>query len=125
MPMAASIMAPASDRSSVVSERSTCRIRGKLRDSRLSRQMAFALREAASRRLSRTAVRRRVPLRGRRRPTMDHVTGLKAEAERRFGATRAEALKQAIEDTGRWMAEVAAFPVDHEEPPAFYVEPQS
>ena len=56
---------------------------------------------------------------------MDHVTGLKAEAERRFGATRTEALKQAIEDTARWMAEVAAFPVDHEEPPAFYVEPQS
>ena len=56
---------------------------------------------------------------------MNDVTGLKAEADRRFGATRAETLKQAIEDTARWMAEVAAFPVDHEEPPAFYVEPQS
>src|SRR2546425_9190195 len=113
--MAAGIMAPASERSSVVSERSTCRIGGKHRDSRRPRKMAFPLGQACSRRLSRPAVRRRVPLRGRRRPTMDHVTGLKAEAERRFGATRAEALKQAIEDTGRWMAEVAAFPVDHEE----------
>ncbi len=54
---------------------------------------------------------------------MDYLTGLKAEAERRFGAARAEALKQTIEDTARWMAEVAAFPVDHEEHPAFYVEP--
>src|SRR2546425_411462 len=107
-------MAPASERSSVVSERvaasahapcprltpwvaSTCRIGGKLRDSRRPRQMAFPVRQACSRRLSRPAVRRRVRLRGRRRPTMDHVTGLKAEAERRFGATRAEALKQAIE----------------------------
>src|SRR2546426_935004 len=136
-------MAPASERSSVVSERvaasahapcprltpwvaSTCRIGGKLRDSRRPRQMAFPLGQACSRRLSRPAVRRRVPLRGRRRRlTMDYLTGLKAEAERRFGPTRAEALKQAIEDTARWMAEVAAFPVDHEEPPAFYVEPQS
>ena len=56
---------------------------------------------------------------------MDHLTGLKAEAERRFGAARAEALKQAIEDTARWMAEVAAFPVDRDEQPAFYVEPGS
>src|SRR5207245_7690442 len=102
--MAASIMAPASDRSSVVSERSTCRIRGKLRDSRLSRQMAFALREAASRRLSRTAVRRRVPLRGRRRRlTMDYLTGLKAEAERRVGPARAEELKEKLEDKAAGM----------------------
>src|SRR6266704_2242711 len=122
-------MAPASERSSVVSERvaasahapcprltpwvaSTCRIGGKLRDSRRPRQMAFPLGQACSRRLSRPAVRRRVPLRGRRRPTMDHVTGLKAEAERRFGATRAEALKQAIEDTARWIRRKELSPVD-------------
>ncbi len=56
---------------------------------------------------------------------MDYATGLKAEAQRRFGAARAEAIQQTLEDVARWMAEVAAFPVDPEEHPAFYAEPQS
>ncbi|PYN95254.1 MAG: hypothetical protein DMD91_25440 [Candidatus Rokuibacteriota bacterium] len=56
---------------------------------------------------------------------MDYTAGLKAEAQRRFGAARAEAIQQTLEDAARWMAEVAAFPVDPEEHPAFYVEPQS
>jgi hypothetical protein len=55
----------------------------------------------------------------------EYAAGLQAEARRRFGAARAEALKQAIEDTARWMAEVATFPVDPDEHPAFYVEPES
>src|SRR2546427_364226 len=43
---------------------------------------------------------------------MDYTTGLKAEAQRRFGAARAEAIQQTLEDAARRMAEVAAFPVD-------------
>lgn len=50
------------------------------------------------------------------------AAGLRAEAERRFGAARAEALKQTIDDVAGWMADVAAFPVDPDEPPAFYAE---
>ncbi len=53
----------------------------------------------------------------------EYAEGLRAEAARRFGAERAGALGQAIEDMAGWMAEVATFPVDPEEPPAFYVEP--
>ena len=53
----------------------------------------------------------------------EYATGLRAEAERRFGATRAQALEPAIEDVAGWMAEVATFPVDPDEPSAFYVEP--
>jgi hypothetical protein len=52
----------------------------------------------------------------------DYAAGLRAEAERRFGAARAEALKQAIDDVAGWMADVATFPVDPDEPPAFYAE---
>ena len=48
---------------------------------------------------------------------------LRAAAERRFGAARAEALAQTIEDVAGWMTEVAAFPVTVDEPPAFYAEP--
>ncbi len=55
----------------------------------------------------------------------DTLSGLTAEATRRFGAARAAALAPAIEDTARWMAEVAAFPLDAEEPPAFYAESAS
>ena len=55
----------------------------------------------------------------------DIIAGLTAEATRRFGAARAAALAQAIEDTAGWMGEVAAFPLDPEEPPAFYAEPAS
>jgi hypothetical protein len=55
----------------------------------------------------------------------EYATGLRAEAERRFGSARAEALRQTIEDTAGWMAEVATFPVDADEQPAFYAEPAS
>jgi hypothetical protein len=54
---------------------------------------------------------------------MEYATGLSAEAERRFGAAQAEALGKMIEESASWMAEVAAFPLDPDEPPAFYVEP--
>ena len=54
-----------------------------------------------------------------------YAKGLRAEAERRFGEARAEAIKQTIEDTARWMVEIATFPVDPEEAPAFYAEPSS
>ena len=52
-----------------------------------------------------------------------YAAGLRAEAERRFGAARAEALKENIDNVAGWMAEVASFPVDGDEPPAFYTEP--
>jgi hypothetical protein len=52
-----------------------------------------------------------------------YVAGLRAEAERRFGPARAEALKSTIEDVAGWMADVAEFPVDADEPPAFHAEP--
>ena len=51
-----------------------------------------------------------------------YVAMLTAEAERRFGAARAEALKAMIDNVAGWMNDVAAFPVDPEEPPAFYAE---
>jgi hypothetical protein len=54
----------------------------------------------------------------------EYAEGLRLEALRRFGAERADALARAIEDLAGWMAEVAAFPVDPEEPPAFYAEPE-
>jgi hypothetical protein len=53
----------------------------------------------------------------------EYAAGLRAAAERRFGAARAEALRQTIEDVAAWMTEVATFPVDADEPPAFYAEP--
>jgi hypothetical protein len=52
-----------------------------------------------------------------------YAAGLRAEAERRFGAARAEALKENIDNVAGWMADVASFPVDADEPPAFYAEP--
>jgi hypothetical protein len=55
----------------------------------------------------------------------EYATGLRAEAERRFGSARAEALRQTIEDTAGWMADVATFPVAGDEQPAFYAEPAS
>ena len=55
----------------------------------------------------------------------EYAGALRAAAERRFGAARAEALRQTIEDVAGWMAEVATFPVDADEPPAFYAEPSS
>jgi hypothetical protein len=54
-----------------------------------------------------------------------YASGLEAEAERRFGSARAEALRRHIADAAGWMADVATFPVDPEEPPAFYAEPAS
>ena len=58
----------------------------------------------------------------RDRQRAEYAAALRAAAERRFGAARAEALLQTIEDVAGWMAEVATFPVDAEEPPAFYAE---
>ena len=52
-----------------------------------------------------------------------YAAGLRAEAERRFGAARAEALKENIDNVAGWITEVATFPVDADEPPAFYAEP--
>ena len=52
-----------------------------------------------------------------------YAVGLRAEAERRFGAARAEALKDNIANVAGFMADVASFPVDADEPPAFYAEP--
>ena len=51
-----------------------------------------------------------------------YAAGLRAEAERRFGAARAEALKENIDNVAGWMADVASFAVDADEPPAFYAE---
>ena len=53
----------------------------------------------------------------------EYAAGLRAEAERRFGAARAEALKENIDNVAGWMADVARFPLDADEPPAFYAEP--
>ena len=53
---------------------------------------------------------------------MEYAEGLRAAVSRRFGAERAAALAQAIDDMAGWMADVATFPVDQEEPPAFYAE---
>ncbi len=61
----------------------------------------------------------------RDRQRAEYAAALRAAAERRFGAARAEALRQTIEDVAGWMAEVATFPVDADEPPAFYAEPSS
>ena len=55
----------------------------------------------------------------------EYAVGLRAAAERRFGAARAEALAKTIEDVAGWMADVATFPVDADEPPAFYAEPSA
>ena len=55
----------------------------------------------------------------------EYAEGLRAATLRRFGAERAGALGQAIEDMAGWMADVATFPVDREEPPAFYAERES
>jgi hypothetical protein len=54
-----------------------------------------------------------------------YAIGLRVEAERRFGAARAEALKRTIDDVAGWMGDVATFSVDPDEPPAFYAEPAS
>ena len=51
-----------------------------------------------------------------------YVEEVRAAASRRFGAARAEALARSIEDMAGFMADVAAFPLDQDEPPAFYME---
>ena len=51
------------------------------------------------------------------------IASLRAAAERRFGAERAEANAKMIEELAGRMAEVATFPVAADEPPAFYAEP--
>ncbi len=61
----------------------------------------------------------------RDRQRAEYAAALRAAAERRFGAARAEALRQTIEDVAGWMTEVATFPVDADEPPAFYAEPSA
>ncbi len=48
---------------------------------------------------------------------------LRAVAERRFGAVRAQELARTIDDVAGWMTEVALFPVGADEQPAFYGEP--
>jgi len=52
----------------------------------------------------------------------EYAARLRAAAERRFGAARAQELAQTIEDVAGWMTEVATFPVGADEPPAFYLE---
>jgi hypothetical protein len=53
----------------------------------------------------------------------EYAEGLRAEATRRFGADRAEALTPSIAEIAGWMADVATFPVDPDAAPAFYAEP--
>jgi hypothetical protein len=53
----------------------------------------------------------------------DYAARLHADAVRRFGAARADALRPLLEDAAGWMAEVMTYPVDPDEPPAFYAEP--
>ena len=55
----------------------------------------------------------------------EYAAWLRAAAERRFGAARAEELAQTIEDAAGWMTEIATFPLLADEPPAFYLEADS
>lgn len=52
----------------------------------------------------------------------EYAAWLRAAAERRFGAARAQELAQTIDDVAGWMTDVATFPVAADEPPAFYAE---
>jgi hypothetical protein len=54
----------------------------------------------------------------------EYAEWLRAAAEQRFGAERAQDLAQTIEDAAGWMTEVATFPVGPDEPPAFYAAPE-
>lgn len=49
-----------------------------------------------------------------------HLSGLRAEAIRRFGAARAETLGLALEQAAGHLADVELCPLDQEEVPAFY-----
>ena len=51
------------------------------------------------------------------------LESLRAEAVRKFGAARAEALAPMLEVTAGQLADVALFPLDREEGPAFYTGP--
>lgn len=53
---------------------------------------------------------------------IEYVGWLRAAAEQRFGAARAQELARAIEDVAGWMTEVATFPVASDDQPAFYGE---
>jgi hypothetical protein len=53
----------------------------------------------------------------------EYSAWLRAAAERRFGAARAQELARTIEDVAGWMTDVATFPVGDDEQPAFYGEP--
>jgi hypothetical protein len=55
----------------------------------------------------------------------EYAKALYADAVRRFGAARADTLKQHIDDAAGWMVEIATFPLDPDEPPAFYADPAS
>jgi hypothetical protein len=48
---------------------------------------------------------------------------LQAAAVRKFGPARAEALAPMLEVTAGHLADVAVFPLDREEGPAFYTAP--
>jgi hypothetical protein len=52
----------------------------------------------------------------------EYAAWLRAAAEQRFGAARAQELDRTIEDCAGWMTEVATFPLGAEEAPAFYLE---
>ena len=54
---------------------------------------------------------------------VEYAAWLRAAAERRFGAARAQELAKSIEDVAGWMTELAMFPVGADEQPAFYGEP--
>ena len=47
--------------------------------------------------------------------------GLRAEAIRRFGQERADAIRPVLEQTATELAQIAAFPLDREEEPAFFL----
>jgi hypothetical protein len=51
------------------------------------------------------------------------LDALRADAVRRFGPARAEALEPAIELVAGHLADVAGFPLPREEGPAFYTGP--
>jgi hypothetical protein len=53
---------------------------------------------------------------------IEYAAYLRAAAEQRFGAARAQELARAIEDVAGWMIEVASFPLGPDEMPAFYLE---
>ena len=53
----------------------------------------------------------------------EYAAWLRAAAERRFGAARAQELAKSIDDVAGWMTELAMFPVGADEQPAFYGEP--